>query len=357
MPVADAGIGLPGTFHDARGAAAFVVHDEGVFVVFGEVFGVDDGFELAAAFDVAVVKVCGDVEARLLKGQAGVVEIEQVGVIFVEQFGAAGVPAGDELGVVGGHVLVPGAVVALVPLADLLGGGQAVGHDVNGAVVEGLGVEALPPLALAILFAEAEGVVAHTRLGAGGIVAVSGLKPVPGVGGVVGDAEAESGFAGGIAPALDEVLLGTDAHGVPLVVGGIVVVKVVVVIGQGDEVFGAGFLVAGDECLGVPFFSFPEVVDLHEAEFGWVTVFLDMGGVLAVALDVHVAGIPVAGLGLALGRPVGPNAELGVAEPVWDFVTFLEGFPRRFEGSIGDNAGSGGEDGFRRQIRGGGGRS
>ena len=46
--------------------------------------------------------------------------------------------------------------------------------------------------------------------------------------------------------------------------------------------------------------------------------------VLFVPLDVHVAGIPVALFGHALGSPHGPDAEFGVAEPVWALYCFSE---------------------------------
>ncbi len=88
---------------------------------------------------------------------------------------------------------------------------------------------------------------------------------MPGVGGVVGDAEAEAVGAGGGGPGADDVLHGADAGGVPAVVGGAEVVEVVVVVGERDEVLCAGAGVEAHELFGVPLVGLPEVVDLHEA--------------------------------------------------------------------------------------------
>jgi len=173
---------------------------------------------------------------------------------------------------------------------------------------------------------------------------------VPGVGGVVGDAEAEAVGAGDAGPGADDVLLGADAGGVPGVVGGAEVVEVVVVVGERDEVLGAGGLVEAHEIFGLPLVGLPKVVDLHEAGGGGVAVGLEVVLVLGVALEVHLTGVPVALLGDALRGPVGPDAELGVTEPVGRFVG-AEGGPGGFEGAAGDVAGRGGGGGLREEAR------
>ena len=53
--------------------------------------------------------------------------------------------------------------------------------------------------------------------------------------------------------------------------------------------------------------------------------------VLRIALDVHVPRIPVALLGNTLRRPMRPDAELRVAEPIGTLIVGLERFPSRFE--------------------------
>ena len=133
---------------------------------------------------------------------------------------------------------------------------------------------------------------------------------------MVGDGEAEAVLAGELSVDADDVLLGAELDGVPVVESGVVGVEVVVVIGQRGEVLCAGGDVEIHQLLGLPVLGLPHIVEFHEAELGGMAVGLDVEEVLAAALDVHVAGVPVALLGDALGGPVVPDAELGVAEPV-----------------------------------------
>jgi len=348
VPVADAGVGLPGVRQDVFGATAFDVEGDGAGVIGFEIFAVDDALERTVAGDGAVVEVGGGVETGLAEGEVVVVEVDEVGLVFVHELLAAEEPGVDKAGVVGWGLLGPDTVVVLVPIIGGGDGGEARGHDEVAAGVELLGVEAVPPLAFAVGSGEVEGVVAHALLGAGGIVAVGGLEPVPGVGGVVGDAEAEAVGAGDGRPGADDVLLGADAGGVPGVVGGGEVIEVVVVVGERDEVLGARGLVEAHELFGLPLVGLPEVVDLHEAGGGGVAVGLEVVLVLGVALEVHLAGVPVALLGDALRGPVGPDAELGVTEPVGRFIGAERG-PGGLEGAGGDVAGRGG--GLREEAR------
>src|SRR6476659_5419850 len=61
-----------------------------------------------------------------------------------------------------------------------------------------------------------------------------------------------------------------------------------------------------------------------------MTVVLELELVLRLALDVHVTGVPVARLRLALRPPVCPDAELGVAKPLRCLI-LLERFPGGLE--------------------------
>ena len=97
---------------------------------------------------------------------------------------------------------------------------------------------------------------------------------------------------------------------------GIVGVKVIVVIGQCYKIPGTGFFVELHQSLGVPLFSFPKIVKLHKAELRGVPIMFDMIVVLAPSLDVHVPRIPIALLRHALRRPVRPDSELGIPEPL-----------------------------------------
>jgi hypothetical protein len=132
---------------------------------------------------------------------------------------------------------------------------------------------------------------------------------------MVGDGEAQAVLARQLAVDSDDVLPGADLDRVPVVEAGVVVIEVVVVVGQRGEVLCAGGDVEIHQLFGLPVLGLPEVVHLHPSNLGGMAVGLQVIVVLTVALDVHVAGVPVSLLGDALGGPVVPDAELGVAEP------------------------------------------
>ncbi len=66
-----------------------------------------------------------------------------------------------------------------------------------------------------------------------------------------------------------------------------------------------------------------------------MAVGFDVVVVLAGALDVHVAGVPVAVFDAGLRTPVGPDAELGVVEPGGETVGLERGWGAG-EGAGGD---------------------
>src|SRR5581483_2572104 len=112
----------------------------------------------------------------------------------------------------------------------------------------------------------------------------SHLKPVPRVSRVVADAKPETIRARGLGPRSDNVLLRADVDGVPGVVLRVVGIEVIVMVGEGEEVFRPRTLVEGHQLLRLPALRLPQVVNLHEAEPGWVTVGLHMIVVSRVAL-------------------------------------------------------------------------
>ena len=245
--------------------------------------------------------MCQDVLAYLVvasvEGHGGVVEVEHVGLVVVDQLehavlelllillgGQAGAVAPVPLAVDGAAALPPGAVLVVLG-------------------VELLRVESFPPLALAV------------GLGQVAVVRLRGLQPRPGMRGVYADAEGQSGLLAGVAPAAGQVLLGSDVHRVPLLVGRVPQVEVVVVVAQCHEVACTHALVEADQLLGVPVLGFPVVAEVFQSECGRVAEVVDVPVVLAAALVVHEAGVPVAVLGVALRSPVCPDAELGILEP------------------------------------------
>ncbi len=91
-------------------------------------------------------------------------------------------------------------------------------------------------------------------------------------------------------------------------------------VAHGKEISGTGFLEKGYQPLRVPFFGFPFVDYILEAEFRRMSVMLQVPLVGSTALFLHAPTVAVAGFGLALRTPVCPYAEFGVAEPFGHFV-------------------------------------
>ena len=103
-----------------------------------------------------------------------------------------------------------------------------------------LWIIALPPLAHAVVKCETT-VVRHAGQRAGAVAQVRDLKPPPIAGGVNGDAEAKFLFARGSGPFANNITARPDVLGIPRVVFGIPSVESVMMIGQSEEEFSAGF--------------------------------------------------------------------------------------------------------------------
>ena len=202
-------------------------------------FGVDDSLKLAlVARNVGVVVVRHDIKSGLAERQFGVVEVKNVGLILIHQVLAAEEPLFSERRIHRRWVLVPHAVVLLVPLIPCLDARDAVGHTHVASGVEFLRVQALPPLALAI------GLRQPRRRSARRPVALrrrihrppeTSATREP----VVADAEAQPVGARDFGPRSNDVLLRADVDRVPGVITSVVGVEVVVVVGEGEEVFRA----------------------------------------------------------------------------------------------------------------------
>src|SRR6185312_3389344 len=130
-----------------------------------------------------------------------------------------------------------------VPLPHCGGTSQALRQHHIRAGVQLLRVEALPPLAASIGFREFRGIVADACERALPVITVCRLEPMPGVSGVVTDAEAQSVSSSYLGPPSHEVLARPDVDCVPRMMLRIEGIEVVVVIGERDEVLRAGCLV------------------------------------------------------------------------------------------------------------------
>lgn len=122
-------------------------------------------------------------------------------------------------------------------------------------------------------------------------------------------AQRQAILAAGLGPLAHDVALGSHVHGVPGLVLAVPEVEVVVVVGQGHEELGSHALVEADERVGLPPLGFPLADDILEAEVLGVAILLEVHFLLPLSGVIHVAGIPVACLRLALRPPVGPDAE------------------------------------------------
>ena len=93
------------------------------------------------------------------------------------------------------------------------------------------------------------------------------------------------------------------------------VVKIVVVIRQGAEVLSTRPLIETDESVRIPILSSPLVDHVLKSHFGRVPVVCQMEFVIGTPFDIHIACVPVAIFGLALGTPVRPETQLGITVP------------------------------------------
>jgi len=101
-------------------------------------------------------------------------------------------------------------------------------------------------------------------------------------------------------------------------------------IGQREKILGPGALIQLQQLFRIPILGLPFVNDILEAELGRRPIMLDMVFIIRGPLLIHLPGIPIPVLRLALRAPMRPDAELGIPKPLGNLVV-LEGFPRRFE--------------------------
>ncbi len=129
-------------------------------------------------------------------------------------------------------------------------------------------VHALPPLALAIGFRQ-NAIVGHAFQRAGRVAAVPDrheLSPNPPRRAMIGDSELEPLRAGGLSPRAHDVLFRPDIHAVPGLVLRVPAIEVVMVVGDGDEVLGAGLGIEPDQFLGIPVLRPPDMADVFVPE-------------------------------------------------------------------------------------------
>ena len=217
-----------------------------------------------------------------------------------------------------------------MPLRRRFRRGYAIRHHHARACVQLLWIETVPPRAGTVRPGELERVVAHSCLRALGVVPIRRLVPVPRVRGVVRHAEAHALGARDPRPGADNVLAWSNPGAVPRVVRGVVHVEIVVVVGHRHEVLGASALIQRQQLVRIPMLRLPPPDDIQEARARRMPVGGQVVRVLRMSLDVHVARVPVAALGLALRTPMRPEPEFGITKPVGRGVVG-QGLPRCLE--------------------------
>lgn len=198
VPLADAGVGLPGARIDFVDDSALAIEDADaggcVFAALGEVdgFGFAIVVRLAGARGPDVVEVGDEVVSVVLEGQRAV-GVEEVGLAVVDEVFDALEPL----------LLPPEGDVGLVPLGPADAAPDLVGCDVE-VGVRGIG-----------------SVVGNVGERASCVAAVAGREPFIGYPEMLGDAEAQALGAGGVAPESDDVFAGAHLCGVPALVAGV----------------------------------------------------------------------------------------------------------------------------------------
>ena len=134
-------------------------------------------------------------------------------------------------------------------------------------------------------------------------------------------------------PGADYIAMGTDRSGIPWLMLRVPGVEAVMVIGQSDEYLRACIFVARNQLVRVPVQQGPLCAKILVSEPRRRTEMFKLIFVLALVLDIHVAGVPVPGFGDALRTPVSPNAELGILVPIRRFV-LEQRIPGGFEWTI-----------------------
>ena len=300
-PVADAGVRLPGlrqnvgqlALLDVEHADAVDLRPAILLVVYGAVFAVlCNGriVEMGHGFQAeGIVSIAGVAHAQLGKRQAAV-GVEQIRLIFVDEFLHDGQPVFAELLVLG------------VPLVQIQGS----------FVVDVLRSVVMIEIAVGRIVA----VIRHTGIGTVAVVVLVHIPPGERRAEVLREAEGQAMLVRRLLPQAADILVRAHLNGIEAVQRGIIVEEMVVMHGLADKIARTGLYIEIHEGFRIKLFGLPQCAEILVAKLGRVAVMTQMIEVLRRALDVHVAGIPVAVHGNRLRAPVGPDAEFSVAEPV-----------------------------------------
>ena len=284
MPASDAVTGLPGDIDKFVGSTALHVPCQSLALVVAQ--------DLAKhhATWILIIEMGGDLQAAVAQGierQYGNVEVDEVRVIAIDGVEGAVVEVGDELLRGRTGTVQPAPLVVYFAIAP-----RIIAHGMILAI-EMLWVESFPPFALTVGLGEIA-VIEDACLRPLQIETLGWLIPCPRMIGMEGDAEGQTSLLGCTGPSFEDILLRTDAHGVPLLILRVPEVEIVVVVAEHEEILCTAALITFHECLWIPLLCLEEGQDVLEAELRGMTVMLDMPLVLTAVLHIHRTCHPVA---------------------------------------------------------------
>ena len=193
MPIADAGLRLPGIWHNLASHPALIAADEGFGQPRGHIACGDEAFHLAPmSLQIVIVEVSANVHAGPSQRKQGVIEKKLIRVMLIDQ--------------------VPGAVVEILDIGDI---GERVGGVFD--AIKPLRIKTLPPLPLTVGAGQIA-VVGNPRERTGLVRPVRRLEPPPVARLVQTDADAQPLLAGCGGPDAHHIAMRADSDGIPLVI-------------------------------------------------------------------------------------------------------------------------------------------
>ena len=317
VPISNAGIGLPRERENLITLSTLHVEDDGVALLVIEIFGSEHGFIGAVIpLDAGVVVIGSNIESNLgidlVERQDRIIEVNHVGLVGGDEIHHAVVKFLTIGGI--GHRATMLHIPSPKWLARLP---RQFGLVI--LAVEILGIESLPPFALPIGLSQLA-IIGNPCLRTFLISPLASLHPVVGVGAMHGDGEFQTSCARGFFPITNNVALWPDSYGIPRLIFGIPAIEVVMMVGECHEILRASPLVESHHFFRIPVLCMPERIDVLESELTRMPIAGGMEEIIGTPFVIHILSIPVAHFRYALRRPVGPDAELRIAEPCWALI-------------------------------------
>ena len=163
---------------------------------------------------ILVVKMGSDTEAAVterIERQHGDIEIDEVGLIAVDGIEGAVVEVRNEFLRWRTGTVLPSPLIMYLAIAP-----RVIAHRMV-LTVKKLWVETFPPFALTIGLRQVA-IIEDTGLGTFKIETLRWFIPRPRMVCMEGDAQRKTNFLGSFGPTIENILVRTDAHGIPLLI-------------------------------------------------------------------------------------------------------------------------------------------